>query len=550
MEFVSSLLKSINTAVPFYNEILGLEDKVINDGKQISKIIAQLDFVNGVRNAKLRNMLQKVQDKYTVLVSLIGKLTEEKRKYMEKMMYIVSNKQKTLQGISEAIVKNARNPLNKIIRDQLQGRELVSLMRSYYEQSVSFNKYADARSVVNHRLNALYNSLNSLQMDITRALQDFMNQETYVRIDQTSQQMAHNIRRLTDLEGSLISAEQAILTADTKLNMELDVPDFAKLKMVGGGYLEDLLKGFSSLQAGQTGGVVDQSRVALLPNVVPKLHEVDMVSFGGILQQRLNECQAAFSNVRNRLKDWADFDNIFLSIMNKGEKMENIAAQLQINKNTYQKLITILNSNVKLFDVNNGTDVSGYENSNTLEVLSEEIQRLTMNVGNISNNSDDIIKNIININVFESFIKQYCEWIVSMYRNWQCDPSAITTSGLAGKSNEELKKLKEKILVNIKTQIENINKNFKLYTEALKDKNISADPKLSGKTPMEILMNVKQNNNYISGGKKRRSAKKSSKKHRGGKKKSSKKKSSKKHRGGKKKSSKRRSSKKRSSGRR
>lgn len=496
MEVISAIVKSIDTAVPFYNEILSVENKVIHDGKQISKVIAQLDFVNGVRNAKLRNMLQKVQDKYTLLVSLIGKLTEEKRKYMEKMMYIVSNKQKTLQGISEAVIKNARNPLNKIIRDQLQGRELVSLMRSYYEQSVSFNKYADARSVVNHRLNALYSTLNSLQMEITRALQDFMNQETFVRIDQTSQQMSHNIRRLTDLEGSLVSAEQAILTADTKLNIELDVPDFAKLKMVGGGYLEDLLKGFSSLQAGQTGGVVDPARVALLPSVVPKLHDVDMVSFGGILQQRLSECQNAFSKLRSRLNDWADFDNVFLSVMNKGQGLDVLEAQVKTNMNTFKLLVDLSNKITNISFEKGGmieTDKSGH-----LAVLLATL---------------DSAEKPVNIQIVESFVKQYCDWVVSLFRNWQCDPSAYSDKS---KTHEELKKLKEDVLSNLKAQIEEINKKVE---------------------------DIKKNNVKSIGGKKRRSAKKSSKKKVGGKKKSSKKRSSSRKKvGGKKKSSKRRSS--------
>jgi hypothetical protein len=310
--------------------------------------------------------------------------------------------------------------------------------------------------------------------------------------------------------------------------------------MVGGGYLEDLLKGFSSLQAGQTGGVVDQSRVALLPSVVPKLHEVDMVSFGGIIQQRLNECQAAFSNVRNRLKDWADFDNIFLSIMNKGEKMETIAAQLQINKNTYDTLMALMN-NINItqkLNVDDGTDITSLNESQFLHELYQILQTIN---GAIKSGTDaNIAMGFVNINVLESFIKQYCDWIVSLYRNWQCDPSAITTKILSGNSNEELKKIKETVLINLKNQIKIINDELKDYLSNLKVKNSS------GKTPMEILIAfMKANNNVLQGGKKRRSAKKSSKKHRGGKKKSSKK-----HRGGKKKSSKRRSSKKRSSGRR
>ena len=516
MEVISSIVKTIDTAVPFYNEILGLENKVIADGKQISKIIAQLDFVNGVRNAKLRNMLQKVQDKYTMLVALIGKLTEEKRKYMEKMMYIVSNKQKTLQIISGEVIKNARNPLNKIVRDQLQGRELLSLMRSYYEQSVNFNKFADARSVVNHRLNALYSSLNSLQMEITRALHDFMNEDTFLRIDQTSQQMSHNIRRLTDLEGSLVSAEQAILTADTKLNIELDVPDFAVLKRVGGGYLEDLLKGFSALQAGQTGGAVDPARVALLPGVVPKIHDVDMVSFGGILQQRLNECQNAFTQIRKRLNDWADFDNVFLSVMNKGAGMDKLAEQVKINMNTF-KLLQDLSASIAGLSFTNGSIIKDGQSTHMVELI-------------------DVLKfgvRPLNINVIESFVKQYCDWVVSIFRNWQCDPSDFTS----GASHEELKKLKETVLTNLKIQIEQANEALK----AIKANNVA---------PVIVVKP-----GATGGGKKKRSSKKrsSSKKHRGGakKKRSSKKRSStKKHRGGKKKSSKRRSSKKRSSARR
>jgi hypothetical protein len=351
MEVLKSIIGSIDTsstsAVGFYNEILGLESSVLGNMNQINRTIQTLSFIQSVQNAMLKNAILKIQDKYTLMTGVIVDLTNKRREYLSKMMEVVTNKQKILQQIAMHTISQARNPLSGLVKDLSGNRDLLALLRAYYQQSANFMKFQDAREVVNHRLNSMYAMVNSLQAQFVRAVQDYMDYDTVVRIDNLTNANKVSFKRMSDLEGSLMSTEETILTAETDLSVKLGFPG-VMLDMVGGsGYVDRLVQAFTEIAGGQDGGAIDPTRVALLPSVVPRLNDVDMVSFGGILTDRLAQCQRAYSIMAERNENQGDYNTVELALLTGKEAQGTLNAvmnKLGIYTESITKVIEFRNA--------------------------------------------------------------------------------------------------------------------------------------------------------------------------------------------------------------
>jgi hypothetical protein len=554
-EFLKSIISSIdtssNSAVGFYNEILGLESSVLANVNQINKVIQTLSFVQGVQNAMLKGAILKVQDKYTVTTAVIVDLTNKRRDYLSKMMSVVENKQKILQQIAMHTISQARNPLSGIVKDLTGNRDLLALLRAYYQQSANFMKFQDAREVVNHRLNTMYSMLSQLQSEFIRAVQDYMEHETVVRVDNLVNANRMSFKRMTDLEGSLVSTEEALLTAETDLSVKLGFPG-VMVDMIGGsGYVDRLVQAFTEIAGGQDGGAIDQTRVALLPNVVPRLNDVDMVSFGGIINDRLAQCQRAYSLMAQRNENQGDYNTLELALLT--------------GKDANKTLAEIVNNTIN-YSVSMGNIFKFRET-----ILGSGLTATTMGTKTLVEARLKRLLNALNKTDVAVYTGRTGKTVYLLFDPLFIGIPPATGSGLTGdtqNNNIDAKMLKsfvssmrDRILHDGRTSASKDEKDY-AFSDSAKD--------ISKKIDEAVDQYVK---NYVAptvtppilmtGGKKRRSAKKSSGKRRsakkssgkrrggavGGKKKRSAKKSSGKRRGGAVGGKKKRSSKKRSSGR-
>lgn len=493
MEVLKSIIKNIDissaSAVGFYNDILGLESSVLGNMNQINKVIQTLSFIQGVQNAMLKNAILKIQDKYTLMTGVIVDLTNKRREYLSKMMEVVTNKQKILQQIAQHTISQARNPLSGFVNDLSGNRDLLALLRAYYQQSANFMKFQDAREVVNHRLNSMYAMVNSLQAQFVRAVQDYMDYDTVIRIDNLSNANKISFKRLSDLEGSLVSTEESILTAETDLSVKLGFPG-VMLDMVGGsGYIDRLAQAFTEIAGGQDGGAIDATRVALLPSVVPRLNDVDMVSFGGILNDRLAQCQRAYSIMAERNENQGDYNTLELALLtgtDANKALVNVMQKLSNYKLSMEAMINLRNN---VYTAKDG-DLDAF-GTPAGPVSSPEVQLKRLH-------------KIVDKQYFENYIETH------LYKSF-------------------VKSLKERILHNARTSPSDKEKTFAFGEEAKKlSKEIDDKIEKAKFTPAQYKEPI------MTGGKKRRAAKKSSGKKRGGaKKKSSKKRSSSKKSSGK-----------------
>lgn len=495
MEVLKSIITSIDTssasAVGFYNDILGLESSVLTNMNQINRVIQTLSFIQSVQNAMLKGAIVKIQEKYTLMTGVIVDLTNKRREYLSKMMEVVTNKQKILQQIAQHTISQARNPLSGIVKDLTGNRDLLALLRAYYQQSANFMKFQDAREVVNHRLNSMYSMVNELQSQFVRAVQDYMEHETVVRIDNLTNANRMAFKRMTDLEGSLISTEEAILTAETDLSVKLGFPG-VMLDMVGGsGYIDRLAQAFTEIAGGQDGGAIDPTRVALLPSVVPRLNDVDMVSFGGILNDRLAQCQRAYSLMAERNENQGDYNTVELGLLSGSQKTVDDVMQKMYNySKSIQGIITMRN---QVYFAKNNDGLPGSKSgagfsSDGEKVVSPKIQLQRLAKLNVDTT--------IMSEIFKSFVKS----------------------------------LRDRILHEGRTSASKDEKDFAFGDEA-KTLSKTIDEKINNYKYTQPEFETKEFE--LKGGKRRRAAKKSSGKKRGGaKKKSSKKRSSGKRRGG------------------
>lgn len=529
MEVLKSIITSIDSSssstVGFYNEILGLESSVLGNMNQVNQLIQSLSFIQSVQNAMLKGAILKVQNKYTMMTGVIVDLTNKRREYLSKMMEVVTNKQKILQQIAQHTISQARNPLSGFVKDLTGNRDLLALLRAYYQQSANFMKFQDAREVVNHRLNAMYAMINQLQSEFVRAVQDYMEHETVIRIDTLTNANRMSFKRLADLEGSLVSAEESILTAETDLSVKLGFPG-VMIDMVGGsGYVDRLVQAFTEIAGGQDGGAIDPTRVALLPSVVPRLNDVDMTSFGGILNDRLAQCQRAYSLMAERNENQGNYNTLELGLLSGSQKTVDDVMQKMYN---YQMSIGgIITMRNQVYFAKSGNNLPG---SGTIDakVVSPKIQLQRL---------DALVEKTGTImpEIFKSFVKSLRDRIL---HDGRMSASKEEKEYAFGEEAKTLSKNIDEKIANYKYDQPVISNDDKKSFELKGGKRRRAAKKSSGK---------KHGGSAMEGGKK----KKSSKKHGGSameggkKKKRSAKKSSGKRRGG----AKKRSSKKRSSGR-
>jgi hypothetical protein len=279
------------------------------------------------------------------------------------------------------------------------------------------------------------------------------------------------------------------------------------LDMVGGsGYIDRLAQAFTEIAGGQDGGAIDATRVALLPSVVPRLNDVDMVSFGGILNERLAQCQRAYSLMAERNENQGDYNTLELALLTGKDAngaVKNVMQKLTNYKLSMEAMINLRNSvyNAKTGDLDGFGTPEGPVSSPTVQ-----LKRLHRSVD-------------------KKYYEEYIE--TAMYKTF-------------------VKSLRDRILHNGRTSASEPEKTFAFGDEA---KNLSKE--IDDKVEKATFTPAQYKEPMMTGGKKRRAAKKSSGKKRGGaKKKSSKKRSSSKKHGGSMEGGKKKRSAKKSSGKR
>lgn len=519
--------RNIDSLVDYYNRIIGLESHLLTGMNQINGIIMSLDFVQEIQNAILLKALRRVQEKYSVTVSVIADLSTKRREYFEKMMNVVVNKQKLLQQLSMEVVKHSRNPLRQWVNDLSGNRDVLAILRAYYEQSVIFARLQDARDIVNHRLNMMYSYVAQLQSQFVTAIQDYMSNDIVVQVDRISASTRSALGQITQVEKALVSLESTYLTKETSLTRNLGLDSLLGMMMGGAqegqeAYVNNLLKAFSDLASGQNGGAIAVDRVPLLASVVPRINDVDMVSFGGVLSQRLEQCQHAAHILTQRLKDAGDFNDLEMAILSSSDNAaENFAKKITVVTNTFNLIQNITTEVNKIQKPASKGDLYNPSTTGTTGVFENIKQHI------------NTYSNIVNPTVIKSFVNQL---LVKM------------------RQMDNLKKLFEED--DVKTGVKELTETVNKLKLDLTSKLIITSPPLSPTTVLaggaRRRRSPKKSAKKLSGGKKRKSSKRKSSGKRkmtddmvGGKKRKSSKKS-KKLSGGKKRKSSKKSSKRRS----
>lgn len=309
-------------ATNLYNNILGIEHGLSSNMTQVNNLILSLDFVQDVQNAMLKSMISKIQQKYATSVGVIVDLTQKRRDYMEKMIDIVSNKQKILQQLAQKLNTEMNNPLGKIVKNMSGNRDVLALARAYFEQSYSMEKVIDARLLVNHRLNAMYAYLDKLQGSFLAALGDFMNTNTVVEVRRLSNESESLLGKLVSLENTLVSTENRLLGAGRQIEQKLGGAGVVAGMMMGGNGEDYLVKLFNSLadahikQNQQVGGDMLAMGVASVPTLI---NQVDTVSLGAVFNNRLEQCQQAWHKLNQTRLSTQEMDMVNEMFAGKSE---------------------------------------------------------------------------------------------------------------------------------------------------------------------------------------------------------------------------------------
>ena len=323
-ELLENLFDGANTSgnyIMSHNKnILSIENQLLVNQTQINNLIQSIQFTQNIQNYQLRHTLIRIQTKYQAYVNLIAEFTNKRREYFLKMMDIISNKQKLLKQLSRKGIEEFYNPIKGWAGKGIKSRENIAIMRSFLELSLNYTRYRDSRSILNHRLNALYKAVGELQGQVLASMRNFTNSSITLNYDRIKQHNETLFSKLTLHEDQLYTSEKDLFAKEKKYRDLLGLEDSYLGLMAP--YIDRLNKTFIAVGGGKSelsGGNATKVLMHGNANIIPELRAVDTLSMGGLLQHKLNACVHYVNNQQNNTADTLENTMNQLLLSNESE---------------------------------------------------------------------------------------------------------------------------------------------------------------------------------------------------------------------------------------
>ena len=193
------------------------------------------------------------------------------------------------------------NPIKSWATTGIKNRENIAILRSFLELSLNYTRYRDSRSILNHRLNALYKAVGELQGQILGAMKKFMEGKVSINYEKIKSHNENLFSKLTISENELYSNEKDLFSNEKKYR-DLFGLENSYLSLMAP-YIDRLNNTFMAVGGGKN-QIGSGQAVSILANsnIIPELKAVDTLSMGGLVSHKLQACTHAITEYQKNTK--------------------------------------------------------------------------------------------------------------------------------------------------------------------------------------------------------------------------------------------------------